>query len=57
VQRLHVNNSTEANGSADQGWKRLRVNFVGCPGITSMKPNSFTIDDALKMMTEGASGG
>src|SRR5277367_5005271 len=35
VRRFHLNNSTLANGSADQGRKRLRVNFVGCPGVTS----------------------
>jgi len=35
VMRLHLNNSTVANGSADHGRKRLMVNFVGCPGVTS----------------------
>jgi hypothetical protein len=29
------NNSTLSNGLADQGRKRLSVNFVGCPGFTS----------------------
>src|SRR5579863_150154 len=35
VRRSHLNNSTVANGSADHGRKRLIVNLVGCPGVTS----------------------
>jgi hypothetical protein len=32
---FHLNSSTVANGSADQGRKRLIVNLVFCPGCTS----------------------
>jgi hypothetical protein len=36
-QPVHLKSSTVANGSADHGRKRLRVNFVFWPGSTSTK--------------------
>src|SRR4029453_13193908 len=37
VRQVYVNNSTAANGSADQGRKRLRVNLVFWPDTTSTR--------------------
>src|SRR5262249_46470987 len=34
-QQIYLNTSTVANGSADHGRKRFKVNFVFCPGWTS----------------------